>query len=183
VLDYLSRFDLGCIGETVDRRLIAIKNPVGCLRAWWCQGADVGMVLARARADHGDVEAAAAALRIKLADHASVMQRTSEVVRRLDGRVRTAQEAGDLKIFNRSYRKYRLDLTAAGRTPMTYTVARSRLRQAIAEVASGKAAPGIIARVFDDRRPHPQQALAAAPAARQTGRVAQCPLADANSCL
>jgi hypothetical protein len=40
--------------------------------------------------------------------------------------------------------------------PMTYTVAKSRLRAALAEVAAGKAAPGIIARVFDDRLPEPQ---------------------------
>jgi hypothetical protein len=71
-------------------------------------------------------------------------------------RMHTAQAGGDLKAFNRVYRRYRLDLTAAGRAPMTYTVARARLRQAVAEVAAGKAAPGIIARVFDDRLPDPQ---------------------------
>jgi hypothetical protein len=149
-------FDLSAIAVTRDGRLLVTRDPSGLECAWWGRSVDLGPVIKRARADHGDVEAAAAALRIKLADHASVMQRTSEVVRRLDARVRTAQEAGDLKIFNRSYRKYRLDLTAAGRMPMTYTVARARLRAALSEVAAGKAAPGIIARVFDDRLPEPQ---------------------------
>jgi hypothetical protein len=146
VLEYLARFDLGCIGETVDRRLIAIKNPVGCLRAWWCCATDVGRVLKRVR--NGDVPAAAAALGVRLADHAATMQRTSEIIQRLDARMHTAQAGGDLRPFNRAYRRYRLDLTAAGRAPMTYTVARARLRQALTEVAAGRAAPGVIARVF-----------------------------------
>jgi hypothetical protein len=79
------------------------------------------------------------------------MQRTSEIVRRLDARIAQAQRDGDLSVFNRSYKAYRISRTAAGQPVMSFTVARSRLRQAIADVAAGKAAPGIIASVFEDR--------------------------------
>jgi hypothetical protein len=127
------------------------RNPSGHSQAWWGKATDLGPVLDRARADSGDIIKAAATLRIKLVPHADALQRTEELIKRLDARVRTAQEAGGLSTFNKAYKKYRLDLTAAGRAPMTYTVARSRLRAALAEVAAGKAAPaGVIARVFGD---------------------------------
>jgi hypothetical protein len=62
----------------------------------------------------------------------------------------------DLQSFNRAYRQYRISRTAAGQPVMSFTVARSRLRAALAEVAAGKAAPpGIVARVFG-RLPDPQ---------------------------
>ena len=58
--------------------------------------------------------------------------------------------AGLRQLLTAGFRQYRLDLTAAGRAPMTYTVARARLRQAIADTAAGRApGPGIIARVFE----------------------------------
>ena len=133
------------IAQDSDRylRLVEVDTGEGFGQCW-------AHVPGRARADHGDVPAAAAALRIKLVPHADALQRTEDLVRRLDARVRTAQEAGDLSAFNKAYRRYRLDLTAAGRAPMTYTVARSRLRQALAEVAAGKASPGFIRKVFDN---------------------------------
>ena len=150
VLTYFHSFDLAAVARTRDGRLIVTRDPTGLEQAWWGRLAELGPVLGRARADHGDVPAAAAALRIKLVPHADALQRTEDLVRRLDARVRTAQEAGDLSAFNKAYRRYRLDLTAAGRAPMTYTVARSRLRQALAEVAAGKASPGFIRKVFDN---------------------------------
>jgi hypothetical protein len=156
VLRYLESFDLSAIARTRDGRLVSTRNPSGLECAWWGLSTDVGLVLARARADHGDIEAAATALRVKLVRHADALQRTEQLVNRLDARMSTAQAGGDLKIFNRAYREYRLSRTAAGQPVMTFTVARSRLRKAFAEVAAGKAAPGIIARVFGDRRPEPQ---------------------------
>ena len=156
VLRYFESFDLSAIAVTRDGRLVSTRNPSGLECAWWGKATEIGPVLDRARADHGDVAAAAAALRIRLVPHADALQRTETLVARLDARMHTAQAGGDLQAFNKAYRRYRLDLTAAGRAPTTYTVARARLRQALAEVAAGKAAPGIIARVFDDRLPDPQ---------------------------
>ena len=80
----------------------------------------------------------------------NALQRTEQIVAKLDEGMQTPQAGGDLSAFNKAYKRYRLDLTAAGRAPMTYTVARARLRQALTEAAAGKAAPGIIARVFAD---------------------------------
>ena len=61
----------------------------------------------------------------------------------------TAQANGDLKAFNKAYRRYRLGAAAAGQPVMTYVTARTHLRQALADVAAGKAVPGIIKRVFE----------------------------------
>jgi len=61
-----------------------------------------------------------------------------------------AQHDGDLSAFNRAYRQYRISRTAAGQPAMSFTVARSRLRQALAKVAAGKASPGFIRKVFDN---------------------------------
>jgi hypothetical protein len=140
---------LSAIAKTRDGLLFVTRNPVGAEVAWWGRAVDVGAVLDRARADHGDVEATAAALRVKLVEHSAALQRTETLVAKLDARVRTAQAGGDLKAFNKAYRQYRLDLTATGRAPMTYTVARSRLRQALSEAAADKASPGVIRRVFE----------------------------------
>jgi hypothetical protein len=156
VLKYFHSFDLSAIARTRDGRLAVTRDPAGYEAAWWARAADIGPVLDRARADSGDVSKAAAALRIKLVEHSSALQRTEELVQRLDARMQTAQAGGDLSAFNRAYRGYRLDRTAAGQPVMNYATARSRLRQALAEVAAGKAAPGIIARVFGDRPPDPQ---------------------------
>ena len=156
VLSYFRSFDLSSIALTRDQRLISTANPEGCVQAWWLQAYDVGLVLDRARSDHGDVEAAAAALRIKLVPHADALQRTEELVNRLDARVAHAQETGGLSIFNREYRRRRLRAQAAGEPFLPYRVAQRRLRQALADVAAGKAAPGIIGRVFGDRLPDPQ---------------------------
>jgi hypothetical protein len=150
-------FDLAAIAATRDGRLLVTRDPVGAEAAWWGRSVDVGPVLKRARADHGDVAAAAAALRIKIVPHADALQRTEQLVNRLDARVRTAQAGGDLQAFNRAYKRYRLSATAAGQPFMTYATARSRLRQALAEVAAGKApGPGIVASVFEDRRSETQ---------------------------
>jgi hypothetical protein len=138
VLSYFRTFDLAAIAQTRDGRLVSTRNPAGHEQAWWGKATEIGPVLDRARADHGDVGAAAAALRIKVVPHAEALQRTEMLVAKLDARVRTVQEAGDLSVFNKAYRRYRLDPTAAGRAPMSYTVARARLRKALVEAAAGK---------------------------------------------
>jgi hypothetical protein len=146
----MNRFGLAAIAQTRDNRLLITRDPAGHSQAFWGRAVDLGPVLDRARADSGDVVKAAAKLRIKLVEHSAALQRTEEIVRRLDARLHAAQAGGDLKAFNKAYKRYRLDLTAAGRAPMTYTVARSRLRQALADTAAGRApGPGIVRRIFE----------------------------------
>src|SRR5262249_32686724 len=136
-----------CPGHSTIRHSIVFYTSLDTL---------VRAVLAKARADSGDVPKAAAKLGVRLMDHASAMQRTEELVNRLDARVAQAQKAGDLSVFNREYRRRRLQARAAGEPFLPYRVAQRRLRRALAEVAAGKATPGIIKRVFDDRLPDPQ---------------------------
>jgi hypothetical protein len=157
VLRYLESFDLACVALTRDGRLVATRNPVGHEAAWWGRAVDVGSVINRAGANSGDVVKAAAKLGVRLVEHSAALQRVETLVSKLDARMRTAQADGELQIFNQSYKRYRLSRTAAGQPVMSFTIVRSRLRQALSEVAAGRAAaPGIVARVFEDRLPDPQ---------------------------
>jgi len=150
VLQYMRGFDLGCVALTRDQRLISTTNPEGCLQAWWLQACDAGAVLAKARADHGDVPAAARALGVKLAPHDYVMQNTEQIVRRLDARLASAQRSGEVSFINREYKRRRQEAFARGKPYLPYNAVQARLRQALAEVAAGRAAPGaIVARVFE----------------------------------
>ena len=114
-LAYFHSFDLAAIARTRDCRLVATRNPAGHEAAWWGKATDLGLVLDRARADHGDVAAAAAAVRIKLVPHADALQRTETIVARLDARVAQAQQSGDLGFFNREFARRRQEAQAAGR--------------------------------------------------------------------
>jgi hypothetical protein len=149
-------FDLAAIAKTRDGRLVATRDPTGFDAAWWGKATEIGPVIKRASANSGDVVKAAVKLGVRLVEHSAALQRTETLVARLDARMSTAQAGGDLKAFNRAYRQYRISRTAAGQPVMSFTVARSRLRQALADVAAGKAAPGVMARVFEDRPPDPQ---------------------------
>ena len=103
------------------------------------------------RADHGDISKAAAALGVRLVEHAHAVQPREELVAKLGGsRLAQAQRASDLAYFNRAYRAYPLDRVANGEAAMSYRAARSKLRREITSVAAGKAlGPGVVARVFD----------------------------------
>jgi hypothetical protein len=156
VLKYFETFDLAAVARTRDGRLVSTRDPSGLECAWWGKATEIGPVIKRANANSGDVVKAAVKLGVRLVEHTAALQRTEELVRRLDARMHTAQAGGDLSAFNRAYRQYRLSRTAAGQPAMSFAIARSRLRQALADVAGGKAAPGIIARLFEDRLPGPQ---------------------------
>jgi hypothetical protein len=144
---YLLQFDLACIALTRDRRLISTTDPSGVEAAWWCRASDIGVVLRRARLDHGDVQAAAAGLGMRLVEHAHAVQRAHDCVCRLDARLSHAQRGGDLQFFNREFRQRRLLAQAEGRPFMPYTAAKARLRKALLGVAAGDR-PGLIACVF-----------------------------------
>jgi hypothetical protein len=150
VLKYFESFDLAAIARTRDGRLVATRNPAGHSEAWWGRATDLGPVLERARGDSGDVPRAAARLGVRLVEHSAALQRTEQLVAKLDARMAQAQQAGDPSPFNRAYKAYRLNRTATGQVPMNYATAKSRLRQWLADVAAGKASPGIIKRVFSE---------------------------------
>jgi hypothetical protein len=149
VLSYFASFDLAAVAVTRDGRLLVTRNPAGHEAAWWGRASDLGRVLKRAARDSGDVMAAAVALDVRLVEHSAALQRTEQLVSKLNARMHVAQAGGELQIFNQSYRRCRLARTAAGQPTMSFTVARSRLRQALADTAAGKAPGGIVARVFE----------------------------------
>ena len=133
---------------TRDGRLIATKNPAGHEAAWWLAARDIGSVPKRAREDHDEIPAAAAALGVRTVEHSAIMQRTEALVAKLNSRLRTAQRNGDVGFFNREYRRRRIEARERGEGFMSYTAAKARLRRALVEVAAGKA-PALVARVFD----------------------------------
>ena len=148
VLSYFRTFDLAAVAVTRDGRLFSTRDPSGAEAAWWLQACDVGAVLAKARADSGDVPKAAAKLGVKVVEHSAALQRTEELSKRLDTRMHAAQETGDLVIFNREYRRRRLQAQAAGEPFLPYRAAVRRLRKVLTEVAAGKPPAGIMKRVF-----------------------------------
>ena len=80
-------------------------------------------------------------------EHSCALQRTEELVNRLDARLAQPQRTGDVGFFNREYKRRRQQAQAAGRPFMPYKAAQARLRKALVGVAAGDR-PGIVARVF-----------------------------------
>jgi hypothetical protein len=156
VLSYLKQFDLTAVAVSRDRRLYATRDPSGAESAFWARASDVGALIRLARADSGDVVAAARALGVRLVSHTDVLQKTEELTKRLDIGLRSAQQSGAMKAFNSEYRARRLAARETGQGFMSYGAAKARLRKALIETAAGKAGLGIVARVFEDRPPDPQ---------------------------
>jgi hypothetical protein len=137
-LKYFHLFDLSALGKTRDGRILVTKDPFGLEVAWWGRATDLGAVLARARADSQDVVRAAQELRIKVVEHAQALQNADQLISKLDARMSSAQQEGELKAFNRAYKEHRLARFREGKSSMTYAQARARLRTELAAIASGK---------------------------------------------
>jgi hypothetical protein len=124
------------------------RIPSGYAAAYWLRAADIGPVLKRARADSGDIPAAALALRVKAIEHSAAVQRAETLVARLDARMASAQKTGSFKAFNVEYRERRLAAFREGKNFIGYSAARSRLKRAVVDVAAGGSPTGIMKRVF-----------------------------------
>jgi hypothetical protein len=150
--DYVAAFNLVAIVQWRDNRLGVCKNPTGGAAAWWCPAEHAGAVVRAANANGQDVVAAAARLQTPLTDHATVAQRVSEAVDRIDGSLKAAQRRGDLAFFNGLYRARRTAAAAQGRGFMSYGLALRRLRKAVAEAAAhgGVLSRSLMSSVFED---------------------------------
>jgi hypothetical protein len=150
--DYVRAFDLTCIALWRDGRLGVSRNPTGADQAWWCPAKAAGALVRAAEANGKDVAQAAARLKTPLTDHATVAQRATEAVDRIDCTLNAARLRGDLVFFNGAYKARRQAAQAAGRGFMSYGVA---LRKAIASVAAngGAVTRSLMASVFDDVEP------------------------------
>ena len=65
VISYFHKFDLAAIAQIRDGRLVSTRDPSGHAAAWWLRAADIGPVLARARADSGGPSAGADELNLR----------------------------------------------------------------------------------------------------------------------
>jgi hypothetical protein len=131
VLSYLKQFDLTAVAMSRDRRLYATRDPSGAKSAFWARACDVGALIRLAQADSGDVVAAARALGVRVVSHAEALQRTEQLVSKLDARLKTAQQSDAMKTFNTEYRARRLATREADQGFMSYGAARARLRKAL----------------------------------------------------
>jgi hypothetical protein len=153
--DYVAAFNLVAIVQWRDNRLGVCKNPTGGEAAWWCPSKDAGAVIHAANANGRDVVAAAARLKVQLTDHATVVQRVSEAVDRIDTALTAAQRRGDLAFFNQLYKAQRVAAQARGRGFMPYGLALRRLRIAVAHAAAngGQCTRSLMLSVFADGEP------------------------------
>jgi hypothetical protein len=95
------------------------------------------------------IVAAAGRLHFRLTDHAVVMQRVRTTGIALEDKLTAAQNAGQLREFNKEYQRRRMAAKLAGKKFIDYQTARARLRAVLAAVAAGKFSGDIIKRVFE----------------------------------
>ena len=155
VTKYIRAFDITSICVDRDGSIRITSDPQGAVEAHWLPAAYAGALLKAART-RGDIQAAAQRLRLKLTDHHTMIVRARAAIERLGTRLTAAKSDGAMKFINREYRRRRIEANERGESFMPYRAAEQRLRRALTDAAAGKAAPGIIARVFDDRLPDPQ---------------------------
>ncbi len=144
---YIDAFNLLCIAITSKSRIVVTRDPRGHRSAWWTTAAAAPRVVAevlRAKSDEEDetltperrVVLAAARLRIPLTDHLVVLERVARASARLEALLAQAEDDGFLQFFNRSYRAQRLAAQAAGLPVVPYSIARKRLKRALARAAA-----------------------------------------------
>jgi len=150
--DYVRAFDLTSIALWRDGRLGVSRNPTGAEMAWWCPAKAAGSIIRDANAHGKDVAAAAARLHTPLTPHATVAERATEAVDRIDCTLNAARLRGDLAFFNGTYKARRAAAAAQGRGFMSYGVALRRLRKAVASVAAngGAVTRSLMLDVFGD---------------------------------
>jgi hypothetical protein len=139
VRQYLSSFNSIAIVLTSKGSILAVPNPSGYERAWWVRKPDAARLVEASR-ERGDVEQAARRLvpPVILTEHSVALMRTDKALARLNAILSDAQENGDLRLFNSTYREKRLAAAAVGQSFMPYVVAQKRLKRALVEaIAAG----------------------------------------------
>jgi hypothetical protein len=89
-----------------------------------------GLLVANAKTAARRVEDVAAQMNLQLVPHGTILYRVREAVTFIEQKIAEAQLNGDLREFNRQFRKWRLEALKQGRT-MSYREARARLRRAL----------------------------------------------------
>jgi hypothetical protein len=137
VRNYLSSFDSVAVALTSRGSIISTPNPTGYERAWWVRKADAARLVEGSR-ERGNVEASAKSLGIAVTLHEIAVMRADKALARLDAILVDAKRNGDLKAFNRAYKRHRQAAMTAGTAYMPYTTAERRLKRAlVAAIAAG----------------------------------------------
>jgi hypothetical protein len=123
--DYVRAFDLTCIALWRDGRLGVSRNPTGADQAWWCSAKAAGQIARAANANGKDVAAAAARLHTSLTDHATVDQRVTAAVTRIDAGLNMAKQRGA------PHRLHRLTHGAKLMRKFTPVIAGARLAEVV----------------------------------------------------
>jgi uncharacterized coiled-coil protein SlyX len=117
--------------------------------AYWLKAeADAALLCNAASEDTGSrmtvatlanrLEVAAERMNVALTDHETILAKVRSAVEYVDERLEEAQEAGQLRFFNRAFRQWRLQAKMHGRT-MSYAEARARLRRSLyRQIAEGE---------------------------------------------
>lgn len=95
------------------------------------------------------IAAAAARLKFRLTDHATVLSRVRTSTAVIDGKLTAAQDAGQLREFNKEYRRRRIAAQRAGKPFIDYDTARRRLAALLALVAAGRFSGNVIEQAFE----------------------------------
>jgi hypothetical protein len=95
------------------------------------------------------IVAAAGRPHFRLTDHVVVMERIRTTGIALEDKLTAAQNAGQLREFNKEYQRRRMAAQVAGKKFPAYRTMRARLRALLAATAAGKFSNDVIRRVFE----------------------------------
>jgi hypothetical protein len=163
VADYLSGYRVAAVVITKTGKLAvrapADLNRVAPVAAWWTKSrAEAEQILVAIGEHHpasferaeAEIKAAANRLGVTLSEHTRVMERASAAAAKLDGKLAEAQNDGDLRFFNREFKRRRIEAQRAGKGFLSYPTALGRLPRLLAGAAAGTKPESLLAAVFED---------------------------------
>jgi hypothetical protein len=158
--DYLRALGLYAIYTTTDGRAHAAAAPAGDIASikWTTQRGARAMAARLNKGTFKTIEAAAAGLRFSIAEHADVLERARDAVRKVNTALAHAKAQGELRAFHRAFVEVRAKAVGQGIRPQSYARAYMRLRAALFVYASrGEDLPSI-AELIDTVVPTPPSA-------------------------
>jgi hypothetical protein len=155
--DYIFQFGIAAICISSAGRISVGSDLSRAAAVLWARDRATAeqIVMALGEARPGTIEQAIAEIRSAadrlgaiLSPHDTVMERVRTATGKLTAKLDQAQNAGDLRFFNKAYRAYRVEAQRQGRTFLPYNAALARLRKAIAGAAAGTKPESLLREVF-----------------------------------
>lgn len=136
--DYLRALGLYAIYTTTDGRAHAAAAPTGDIATimWTTQRGARAMASRLNKGTFRTIEAAAAGLRISISDHADVLERARDAIRKVNAALAHAKARGELRAFHRAFVEARREAVEQGIKPQSYARAYTRLRAGLFVFAS-----------------------------------------------